>query len=113
MRKIVENIKQKPEHHRKLISVGVSALIVGVMAMVWVTTLPMRFAKLNDKVDEQNSLKASVFEAFSPDAPRAEPITSQPTASSITTFGVPQADASEPDDTDGVEISDTVEEFPE
>lgn len=113
MRKIVENIKQKPEHHRKLISVGVSALIVSVMALVWLTTLPTRFAKLNEKVDYENNLKAAAFEAFSPDAPRAEPITSQPAASSITTFGVPQADASESEDTSDVEITDTVEEFPE
>ncbi|MBX4198290.1 hypothetical protein KW782_03080 [Candidatus Parcubacteria bacterium] len=68
MRKIVHRLRQKPPHTRRYIALGLSALIVGGIGVVWVTTLPVRFARLNTQNASAN--QAAVLEAIVSDEPQ-------------------------------------------
>jgi hypothetical protein len=99
MRKIVNNLKERPEHHRQLVAFSVSATIVGIMAVIWATTLPVRFAQLTEKTADAQ--QATGLEAIMQDEIQ---YTSD-------TVPAPTVTESAPEPENDVIISDTAEEI--
>lgn len=61
MRKIIDNLREKPEHVRKGVALGASAGIVAVIVLVWATTLPARFAARGQAAVAQSNNDGSVL----------------------------------------------------
>lgn len=52
MKKIIENIRQKPEPVRRQIIFVVSLVLTGLIVLFWVFTLPYRFGGTGDKLKQ-------------------------------------------------------------
>jgi hypothetical protein len=63
MRRIIHNLKQRPEHHRRLVAFGISTLLVSIMFVVWISTLSIRYDKVTARGTPNT---AAALEAITP-----------------------------------------------
>jgi len=68
MKKMIENVKQRPPHERREFAMRVALSVTGVIFVGWLATLGVRLANPTPKTADQQSFEqqvASVFSAFS------------------------------------------------
>ncbi|MEK9184828.1 MAG: hypothetical protein AAB866_01530 [Patescibacteria group bacterium] len=71
MRKIIENLRKKPDHHKKTIVFSVSIAITAFIFVIWLSFIKMEFASIDTPKDvaDKNSpltfIKESVANAYS------------------------------------------------
>lgn len=70
MRKIIENLRKKPDHHKKTIVFSISIAITAVIFVIWLSFIKMEFASIDTPKDvaDKNSpltfIKESVANAY-------------------------------------------------
>ncbi len=64
MRRHIERLRQKPEHIRKQVAFAVSAGVVGIMAIIWVSTIHLGIPNINAATDatSQGAAVGSTFD---------------------------------------------------
>lgn len=70
MRKVIHHLKQRPDHHRRMVAFSVSGVVVVVMFFIWASTLSVRYDKITDNVSKKG--KAAALELITPPVTRAE-----------------------------------------
>ncbi len=70
MRRVIHHLKQRPDHHRRMVAFGVSGVVVVAMFFIWASTLSVRYDKITDNVSKKT--KAAALEVIAPPVTRAQ-----------------------------------------
>lgn len=63
----IEKLRKRPEAYRKRVAFTISAIVSGIIFLVWLSALEVRFGNMNEDVSRQNesSLYKEVKEGLS------------------------------------------------
>jgi hypothetical protein len=70
MRRVIHHLKQRPDHHRRIVAFGVSGVIVAAMVLIWASTLSVRYDKITENVTKKT--KAAALDAIAPPVTQAQ-----------------------------------------